>query len=174
MAAETGRAETLPGPGPARAGKIAPSIAKEAVPFALPCAWSGVCPKQRSSQFIGEHLLIMPVPIALEALLGVVFLFEPKEIDELRVASLDLLSRGPAVVSQVVPASVLDGPVDNPPEVLHRFLFPGLGVPDVQITHDAHRGLARPGEKTLRVLLYEADCAIRHIHVVLQQVLAVP
>src|SRR5437588_12391623 len=89
------------------------------------------------SQLIREHLLVMPVPVALKALLGIVFLFEPEEVYKLRVASFDLLSGCPTMVGQVIPSIVLDGPVYDSPEFLRRFLLAILCVHDVQIANNA-------------------------------------
>src|SRR5437870_1307149 len=43
-----------------------------------------------ASQFVGEHLFVMPVPRALEQLAGVVLLLQPQEVHEPRVARLHL------------------------------------------------------------------------------------
>ena len=65
----------------------------------------------------------MTIPVALESLFRVVLPLEPQKIDKPGVAGFDLLACRPAVVSQVIPAAVLDGAVDDPLKVVSRFAF---------------------------------------------------
>lgn len=65
------------------------------------------------SKPIREHRLVVTIPIALKAFLGVVFAFQPRELDELGIAGLDLFAGRPPVIGQEVAAIVLDRPVDD-------------------------------------------------------------
>src|SRR5262249_30865911 len=56
----------------------------------------------RSSERVGEHRPVMAIPVTLETLVGVVLSLEAQEVDELRVAGLDLAACGPAVIREVV------------------------------------------------------------------------
>src|SRR5262245_17350922 len=95
-------------------------------PLQVGGAQSHATPRQSCSKFVCEHVLVVPIPITLQALLRVVFVLEAEELDELRITGLHLLSGGPTMVRQEVAAAVLDGPVDDPPKILDRFFLPCL------------------------------------------------
>src|SRR6266849_577166 len=82
----------------------------------------------------------MPVPVALEQLLRVVFSLQQQEIAELREAGLDLLAQGVAVIGGVVAAAVLDADVDQAPEGVAGADRAARGVLDVQV--EDHAGVA--------------------------------
>src|SRR4051812_35607997 len=114
----------------------------------------------------------MTIPIALKAFLWIVFLLEPQKINELRVAGLDLISVGPAMIGEVIRSTVLDHTIDNPPEIFRGLLLAGCRVDNMEVADDADRRLAGPGEKTFGISLNEADCAIGHIDLIFQKVLS--
>src|SRR5881296_3269357 len=121
---------------------------------------------------VGEHARVEAIPVALEQLLGVVPALQLQEVDELRVAGLDLRPRRPVMVGQVITAAVLDRPVDEAAEIARR-LLDRLGiVRRVQVEDDARVALLRPGEEALVVLLDEADGAVNNVRAALAKVLA--
>src|SRR5436309_13373098 len=71
---------------------------------------------------VGEHPRVEAIPVALEPLLGVVPALQFQELDELRVAGLDLCPRRPMMVGKVIAAAVLDRPVDEAAEIARRLL----------------------------------------------------
>src|SRR5438093_7248332 len=121
---------------------------------------------------VGEHARVEAVPVALEPLLGVVPALQLQEVDELRVAGLDLRPRRPVMVGQVITAAVLDRPVDEAAEIARR-LLDRLGiVRRVQVEDDARVALLRPGEEALVVLLAERDGSVDDVPTARAQVLA--
>src|SRR5260221_3450602 len=98
---------------------------------------------------VREHGLVETIPVALEALLGFVLALSLQELDELRVAGLDLGPRRPVMVGQVVAAAVLDGPVDEAAEVAGRPLERFGVVRRVQVEDDGGVALLRPGQEAL-------------------------
>src|SRR5213594_3885604 len=109
---------------------------------------------------VGEHARVEAIPVALEPPLGVVMALQLQELDELRVAGLDLRPRRPVMVGQVIAAAVLNRPVDEAAEVARRLLDRLRIVRRVQVEDDARIALLRPEEKALIVLLNEADGAV--------------
>jgi hypothetical protein len=99
---------------------------------------------------------MMPVPVALEPLLGIVLSLEREELRDPRVASEQLLPRGPTVVREVVTPAPRAGGVDERAERVRRVRDPGGRVLDVQVEDDARPRLARPREEALLVALDEA------------------
>src|SRR5213592_1377935 len=102
----------------------------------------------------------MAIPVTLETLVGVVLPLEPQEVDELRVAGLDLAACGPAVIRQVVAAARAERKVDEPAKRVGRSRDPLGSVHDVQIEDHAGPGLPGPGQEALVVALDEADRSV--------------
>src|SRR5712691_1855720 len=76
---------------------------------------------------VGEHPRVEAIPVALEPFLWIVLALQLQEVDELRVAGLDLRPRRPVMVGQVIAAAVLDRTVDEAAEVARRLLDrPGI------------------------------------------------
>src|SRR6185295_15939325 len=119
-----------------------------------------------------EHPLVVPVPLALEELVGIVLALELEEFRHLRVAGVDLAAQGEAVVGGVVAAAVAQAQVDQAPRRVGAADHAAGGVLDVQVEDDAGVGLARPGEEALAVLLDQAHCAVDDVPGVLARVLA--
>ena len=76
---------------------------------------------------------MVPVPVALEPLAGVVVQLEAQELVEPRVARLYLLARRPLVVGEVVAAAVLYRQIYQSPEGDGRAGQPVRGVDGVQV-----------------------------------------
>src|SRR5687768_9146253 len=75
---------------------------------------------KRVSDPVGEHLLVIPVPVALKALLRIVFPLEPQESRQLRIAGFNLVAPRMTMVGQIVPAAALDPHVDEIAKRLRR------------------------------------------------------
>ena len=129
-------------------------------------------PPTYKRQSIGEHLLVVAVPVALENLVRVVLPLQAQEFGHLRIARLDLLAGRPAVVGEEVAAAERDGAVDQAAEVSRGLADAVLGVLDVQVHDDAGPRLARPGEEALVVALDEADRAVDELDAVPAEVRA--
>src|SRR5688572_1415870 len=119
-----------------------------------------------------KHLLVVPVPLALEQLLRVVLALELEELLQLREARVDLAAQAVAVVGRVIAAAVLDADVDQPPEHVARLDQAARGVLDVHVEDHAGVGLARPGEEGLAVLLDQPDGAVDDVDLVALRVVA--
>src|SRR5437867_8916183 len=120
---------------------------------------------------VGEHARVEAIPVALEQLLGVVPALQLQEVDELRVAGLDLRPRRPVMVGQVIAAAVLDRPVDEATEIACRLLDRLRIVRRVNVEDDARVAFLRPWEEALIVLLDEADGAVDDVRSALAKVL---
>src|SRR5260221_2908940 len=120
---------------------------------------------------VREHRLVEAIPVALKSLLGIVLALSLEELDELRVAGLDLRPRRPVMVGQVVAAAVLDRPVDEASEVAGRLLERVRVVRRVQVEDDGGVALLCPGQEALVVLLDEPDGAVDHVRPALPDVL---
>src|SRR5207302_7536342 len=103
----------------------------------------------RPLQPVGKHFLVEPVPLALEALVAVVFELEFQKIDELRICAFDLLARGPVMIRQVVASTVLEGAIDQDAEVGRGLLERLWLVRRVNIEDDAGVPLFGPRQETL-------------------------
>src|SRR6267142_616797 len=91
----------------------------------------------RSSSSVIEHVLVVPVPVALEQLFGVVLALELEEVGELRVARVDLATQGVPVIRRVPAAAVLDAQIDQAAELVASADQAARGVLDVQVEDDA-------------------------------------
>src|SRR5262245_50925207 len=128
------------------------------------------CEYGAPSQPIGEHLLVVPVPIALEHLGRIVAPLEAQKLGHLRVARLDLPAGCPSVVGEKVAAGKFDCAIDQPAEVIGG-LAPAVPVVIHMQVHDgADPRLARPGEEALVVLLDEADRSVDELRTVVAQI----
>src|SRR2546427_6987579 len=119
---------------------------------------------------VGEHPRVEAIPVALEPLLGVVLALQLQELDELRVAGLDLHPRRPVMVGQVIAAAVLDRPVDEAAEIACRLLDRLGVVRRVNVEDDARVAVLCPWEEALIVLLDEADGAVDDVRPALAKV----
>src|SRR5262252_2293508 len=128
------------------------------------------CEYGAPSQPIGEHLLVVPVPIALEHLGRIVAPLEAQKLGHLRVARLDLPAGCPSVVGGKVAAGKFDCAIDQPAEVVGGLAPAVLVVIHVQVHDGADPRLARPGEEALVVLLDEADRSVDELRTVLPQI----
>src|SRR5687768_17827267 len=124
------------------------------------------------SELVGEYLFIMAIPVALKTFLGIVLLFQAKEIYKLRITRFNLLPRGPAVISKIIPSVELDCPVNDSPKIFGGLFLSFFRVAYVKITDNANRRLPGPGQKALVILFNESNCAIGHINVVFEKILA--
>src|SRR5206468_6385459 len=109
------------------------------------------------SQLVGEHRSIMAIPLALEALVGIVFLFQAEELRQLRVAPLDLRAGSIPVVGQVVASAARDPHVYERTKGVGRPVDALRRVDHVQIEDDAGIPVGRPREKGLVVFFAETD-----------------
>src|SRR5688572_9856528 len=91
---------------------------------------------------------ILPIPLALKSLLGIVFAFEPKELLQLRIAGGNLFGRCPAVISEEERPTELDDAINNLAEVSLSFGDSFIGVLDVQVADDTDRSFPGPGKKS--------------------------
>src|SRR5205823_4150494 len=111
-----------------------------------------------------EHVLVVPVPVALEQLFRVVLALELEEVGKLRVAGVDLATQRVPVIRRIPAAAVLDAQVDQAAELVAGADQAARGVLDVQVEDDAGVGLTRPGEEALLVLLDEPHRAGDDLH----------
>src|SRR5690349_16469221 len=114
----------------------------------------------------GEHLLVMPVPLALETLFGIIVSLAAQKLLKLRITGLHLLSRSVPVIGEIVTSAPPDAHVDQPPERIRRMLQPFGAVLRVQIKDDAGVLVFGPWQITLVVLFDQADGAIDQVHAV--------
>src|SRR5918996_989624 len=119
-----------------------------------------------------KHLLVVPVPLALEELLFVVLALELHHLRQARVAGLDLAADGVAVVGREIAAAVLDADVDQAPEDIARLDETAGRVLDVYVEDDARVRPARPGHEALAVLLDEPYGAVDDVDLVAARVFA--
>ena len=112
----------------------------------------------------------MAVPVAREALVGVVLALGGEELPHARVAALDLVAPRPAVVGEEVAAAARSGEVDEPAERVRRVRDAVRRVLDVEVQDDAGPRLARPGEHRLVVALDQSHRPVDDVHAVLAQV----
>src|SRR5688500_19795584 len=108
---------------------------------------------KRISDPVGEHLLVIAVPVALKALCRIVFALEPEEFRQLRITGFNLIAPRVTMVRQIVPAAALDPHVDEIAKRLGRACLTLRGVHDVESGDEARVRLRRPREKTLIILL---------------------
>src|SRR4051812_18509932 len=62
------------------------------------------------------HALVVPVPVALEQLRGIVLALELEEVLELREADIHLAAKGVAMISGIEAAAMTQRDVDEAPE----------------------------------------------------------
>ena len=81
----------------------------------------------------------------------------------MRIARLHLPSRGPVVVGEIVAPAVLNGALDQLPEIRRRFFQRCRSMRGMQVENDAHVPSARPRQEAFVVRLDEADGSIDHV-----------
>src|SRR2546430_9298237 len=96
-------------------------------------------------QHVGEHVLVVTVPVALESLVGIEATLGAEELRELRVARLHLLACREPMIRQVVAPTVAPPQVDEMAELVRRALHLLRGVDDVQVENHARIGVPGPG-----------------------------
>jgi hypothetical protein len=85
-----------------------------------------------------KHLLVVPIPFALEPVLRIILSLEAQELSELWIARLDLLPCRIAVVGEVIAAVPADGQVDESPEGVRGALLPFRAMLRVKVEDYTH------------------------------------
>src|SRR5439155_2279752 len=137
----------------------------EVPPHPEPHRWVATCSGRGA-----EHRAVVPIPVALEALVGIVRALPAQKLGELGIAGFDLRPGRPAVVGEEVAAAATDRHVDQTAEVDLRPRQPRAGVHDVQVEHHARPRLPRPGEEGLVVALDQPDAAVDQLDAVAAEV----
>src|SRR5687768_14056169 len=111
----------------------------------------------------------MPIPVALETLLGIIGELVTQELDHPRMASLDLVAAGEAAVGEVEAAAFGNRQIGQAAEGVVGAGGTGGGVLGVEIEDHAGPGVSRPGEDALVVALDKANSAVDDVFFARQQ-----
>lgn len=89
---------------------------------------------------LGEKRAVVAVPVAGKNVAGIVMVLEPEKLAKLRVAGLDLRTRGPAMVGEIKAAAMSDAEIDQAAKDLLGGGEPRRRMRDAEIKNDAGQG----------------------------------
>src|SRR5215204_2401568 len=113
---------------------------------------------------------VVPVPVALESLVGIVVTLEAEELWKLRIAAQQLLARAEGVVREEPAPLPARRDVDQPAKRVRRMPDAVRCVMRVEIEDRAGVRRLRPGEEALVIALDETNGAVDAVHAVQSEV----
>src|SRR5579872_3718673 len=111
-------------------------------------------------EVVGEHAAVVPVPLRLEALLGIEMKLAAQQLRELRIAGQNLLASGEPMIGEVEAAAEPYRLVYQAAECPRGALDARLRMIHVNVEDNAGVALLRPGKEGLPVHLDKADRAV--------------
>ena len=109
------------------------------------------------SNAIGKHVFVIPVPLALKALFGIVFPLEPQKFREPRITTFNLRSCRVPVIGQIKRAAPASCHLDEPLKSIGRTANTLASVHRVQIENGARIRLFGPWQKALVIFLDQSN-----------------